>query len=96
MNIVWSPLAQIDYWLNIEFLETHWTEKEVFTFIDQTDHTINLIASDNASFVKTGYKNVYKVPIVSQVSLFYTCDGNTLTLLRFWNNYQNPEELKLR
>lgn len=96
MKIIWSPLAKIDYWKNIEYLENEWSPKEVISFIKEVEYNIDLLQKNNIFFVKTGYKNVYKLIIVKQVSLFYRIDDNRIELLRFWNNYQDLSKFKLK
>lgn len=96
MTIEWSFQAQIDYWSNIEYLKEEWSEKEVFAFIDNVDYTIKLLERNNVFFSKTQYKNVFKIVVVKQISLYYSIDKSTISLLRFWNNYQDLSEFKLQ
>jgi plasmid stabilization system protein ParE len=96
MIIEWSYLAKIDYWKNIEYLENEWSPKEVVAFIKSVDQHLELLKSDNIYFTKTGYKDVYKLVIVKQVSLFYRIKENKIELLRFWNNYQDLSKFKLK
>lgn len=95
ITIFWSELAKIDYWDNIEYLEKEWTLAEVYSFIDKVDQLIDLLAKDNLTFKPTNYKNTYQVPVVKQITLFYRFENNAIELLRFWNNYQNPDSLSL-
>lgn len=95
MNIIWSPQAQKDYWQNIDFLETEWTFQVVLNFINEVDYTIELLLKNNAQFTETKYKNVNKVVITKQISLYYRITKNSIELLRFWNTYQDSESFKL-
>ena len=96
MIVEWSPLARLDYWKNIEYLETEWSEKEVISFIENVDSTLNLLKRNNIQFIKTHYNGVLKVVVVKQISLFYTIQDDRIELLRFWNNYQDLSNFKLR
>jgi len=96
MIIIWSPQAKVDYWKNIEYLESEWSEKEVFSFIDNVDYHLNLLQAGNVYFLSTYYKDVYKVVVVKQISLFYRIQNNKIELLRFWNNYQDLDSFKLQ
>jgi plasmid stabilization system protein ParE len=89
MKISWSKLAKIDYWNNIEYLEREWTLTEVYNFIDKVDELIDLLAENNVSFKVTSYKNIYQVPVLKQITLYYRYEKNQIELLRFWNNYQD-------
>lgn len=95
-QIVWSGPSKDDYWQNIDFLLENWYKKQVIDFIDAVDRYLNIISSNPKTFSKTEYRNVRSVPIVKQVTLFYRIsDNNTVELIRFWNNYQNPDKLRL-
>jgi len=96
MEVEWSPKSRLDYIENIDYLLEQWTEKEVFSFNESIDYHIKLIKSGRISFTKTKYKNVFKVIIVRQITLFFAIVDNTIRLLRFWNNYQNPDDFKLQ
>lgn len=96
MIVYWSPLAKTDFWKNIEYLEKEWSAKEVISFIEEVDYNIQLLKKNNIFFIKTGYKDVYKIVIIKQVSLFYRLANNKIELLRFWNNYQDLNKFKLK
>jgi plasmid stabilization system protein ParE len=95
MDIVWSKLAQNDYWSNIEYLEKEWSVKEVYHFMDKTDEVLEILKTGKYSFRRTNYLNTFQVPVVPQVTLFYRIEKNTIVLLRFWNNFQDLSRLSL-
>ncbi|MFV8358412.1 type II toxin-antitoxin system RelE/ParE family toxin [Flavobacterium sp. XS1P32] len=95
MIIIWSPQAKKDYWQNIEYLEAEWSFQVVVNFINKVDDTIALLHKKNIEFISTNYKNVNKVVITKQITLYYKINSNTIELLRFWNTYQDLENLKL-
>jgi plasmid stabilization system protein ParE len=92
-NIIWSDLAIDDVSENIYYLEREWTEKEIERFLNKTDDVLEKLAKGNIKFKTTKYKDVYQVPIVKQITLFYEKNEDGIILLRFWNNYQNPKKL---
>lgn len=94
MNVVWSPQAQKDYWQNIDYLEKKWTFQDVLNFIEKVDNTINLLLKNKIQFIATNYKNVNKIVITKQITLYYRINYNTIELLRFWNTYQDLENFK--
>jgi plasmid stabilization system protein ParE len=94
--IVWSPLASKDYEENIEFLLQRWTTKEAIHFIEVTDSVLNIIEKVPMTFRSTGYKDIRAAVIVPQITLYYQLlDNGDVSLIRFWNNYQDPTKLKL-
>lgn len=96
-TIYWTSQAQIDYFENIEYLLEFWTEKEAQIFVNTTMEYLSIIEDKPKIFQKSNYKGVYRVPIVTQVVLFYRIvNGNEVELLRFWNAAQNPKKIKLK
>ncbi|WP_396177004.1 type II toxin-antitoxin system RelE/ParE family toxin [Flavobacterium sp.] len=95
MKIIWSPQAKKDYWQNIDYLEAEWTFNDVVRFIEKVDETITLLSQKNVVFISTNYRNVNKVVITKQITLYYKINSETLELLRFWNTYQDLKNFKL-
>jgi hypothetical protein len=80
---------------NIEYLEEHWSISEVNQFIDKTEHLIDLLQKGNIQFRPTNHLNTFQVPVLHQITLYYRIQNNRIELLRFWNNYQNLNKLRL-
>ena len=95
MKVIWSPQSRKDYWQNIEYLEAEWTFQDVENFIEKVDDTILLLLKNNIKFISSNYKNVDKVVITKQITLYYRTNKNVIELLRFWNTYQDIENFKL-
>jgi plasmid stabilization system protein ParE len=95
MNVIWAPQAKQDFWNNIDYLETEWSEKAAQNFIDKVNTTIELLKNDNVLFIKTNYKSVYKIVITKHISLYYRIENTNLELLQFWNTFQDTEKFKL-
>jgi plasmid stabilization system protein ParE len=95
MEIIWSPQAKKDYWQNIDYLEAEWTFNDVVRFIDKVVAIVNLLSHENIHFISTNYKNVNKVVITKQITLFYKMNSEKIELLRFWNTYQDLQNFKL-
>lgn len=95
-KIEWSLKAEYDYLDNIDFLQHKWTINEVHNFIDKVEEVIGLLQKENVNFKPTDYKNTYQITITKQITLYYCINqNNDIELLRFFNNYQNPERLSL-
>lgn len=93
-EVIWSPEAMDDYLSNIEYLEARWTEREARKFIEITEWTLNLVSRSPEMF-RLAEDDVRMVPIVPQITMFYRVSANAVHVLRFWNNYQNPERLRV-
>ncbi len=96
LNIIWSDDAVDDVLENIDYLEKHWTIKEVDTFSEEIDAVLEKLSIGNLTFKPCGYKNTYEVPIIKQITLYYQIQDNYILLVRFWNNYRNPDNLVIK
>ena len=96
MIIEWTILSNEDYFQNIEYLEHYWTEKEVLNFIQEVDFCIDLLEKGNVTFIKSDFEDVYKMVIVKQITLYYSVTNDTVFLMRFWNNFQDLQNFKLK
>jgi plasmid stabilization system protein ParE len=94
-TILWSVKAKTDYWNNIDYLEQFWSLKEVYNFIDIVDELADLLSKGNVQFKPTNYKNTYQVVVIKQITIYYKVENSEITLLRFWNNYQDLENFSL-
>ena len=95
MNIIWTKTATTDYWQNIDYLVKDWDEKIATDFIEKVEQVIYLISCNPNTFPKTNYKNIRYICIVPQITLYYQFKNDSIYLIRFWNNFQNPDKLKL-
>ena len=94
MTAVWSDEAKSDYDDNIDYLHKFWTEIEAQAFIDEVDLTLELLKTMPTMFPMSDYKNIRKCVVCKQINLLYQVSEDKIFLVRFWNNYQNPEGLK--
>lgn len=85
-KIVWVPLAIETYMEEIDFIYLKWNLKEVDDFVMLVDK--NLIRLSINPLVGQVHKNVYKIVISKQTSLFYRIieKDNKVELVYFWNN----------
>lgn len=95
VNIIWTEKAIADFSDSIYYLETQWSEKEINRFLEKTDEILDKLSKGNLTFQSTEHQNIYYVPILKQITLYYKITAKTTYLLRFWNNYQNPKTIKL-
>lgn len=95
MKIIWSPQAKKDYWQNIDYLEAEWTFNDVVGFIEKVERIMQLLLQKNVAFTATNYRDVNKVVITKQITLYYKINSETLELLRFWNTNQDLKNFKL-
>lgn len=93
-NIVASPLANSTYLQNIEFLEIHWSEKEVINFITKVSDIVAILKMNPQTFKKWEKDiNIHQIEIVKQITLYYRVTTKNVELLLFFNNLQDPNKL---
>lgn len=97
MEIVWSNQAQKDYYKVLAYLHENWGLNEVRSFVDKTEEVLGVIKNHPKTFVESPRKsNVRKGFVTKHNSLFYKVKPykKEIILLTFWDNRQNPQNLK--
>ena len=97
VEVNWSDEAEITFDLNINYLLSEWTQKEVKNFIQQTQYVISRLQEHPESYnpsIKN--KKVRRARLNKYVTLFYRyySTRKEIILLSFWNTKQNPGRLK--
>lgn len=95
--VLWSDEAKQTFDHNIEFLLDQWTEREINNFISATNEKIKNIKLNPKIYKKSEkHRSIRKCVINKNVSLFYKYfpRKGEVILLSFWNNRQNPKDLK--
>lgn len=97
MKILWTPEARQTFNSNIEYLIAEWGDQVTSDFLDRVDEVIAKIKSNPNLFpVINNVDNVHRCVVVKQITLYYrVVSSEQIYLISFWNNYQNPEFLRL-
>ncbi|HPH46529.1 MAG TPA: type II toxin-antitoxin system RelE/ParE family toxin [Chryseolinea sp.] len=95
MKIIWSTQATIDYHQNIFYLLKNWPDQVAIEFIDDVDAVIKLLESNPEVYPLTDHKEIRRVVVRKQITLFFKVQDAEIHLIRFWNTYQSPESLSL-
>jgi len=93
--VIWSPEARITYYQVLEYLNNDWTFREIENFIDRTEQALTHISRNPLLYQYSQQNNTYKCVVVKQVSLFYRIESESVELLIFWDNRQDPTRLIL-
>ncbi|HVV54909.1 MAG TPA: type II toxin-antitoxin system RelE/ParE family toxin [Mucilaginibacter sp.] len=95
--INWTPEAERTFSQNLEYLASRWNNKVVSDFIDKVDDALDVIALQPEAFpLHNATQNIHKSVVAPQITIYYRILNNeSIDLLTFWNNYQNPDKLKL-
>lgn len=95
--INWTPEAERTFLKNLEYLAYRWNNKVITDFINKVDDSLQIIASSPKAFpIHNSTLNIHKCVVTPQITVYYRIvNDHTIDLLTFWNNYQNPDKLKL-
>jgi plasmid stabilization system protein ParE len=90
-RIVWTDEALNNLRSIIEYFEKNWTEREIKKFVK----SLSLLASNPNSFPSINHpKNLRKVVISKQTSIFYQLIENQIRIVSLFDNRRNPDWLK--
>ena len=93
MKIIWSKVAEVDLEENLNYLNDEWNEKVVLDFTIETERIFEIIVQKPKAFKKFK-KNIHQVPITKHITLYYRIGKDKIELIRFWNNFKKPQEIK--
>ena len=90
-KIVWVPLAVETYMEEIDFIYLKWNQKEVDDFVMLVDENLKGLSIN--PLIGQIHKNVYKIVISKQTSLFYKIieKDKKVELVYFWNNKKDSQ-----
>lgn len=91
MQIIWSKNAQITFDAIVVYLENSFGNNIAKKFIAKADSSIQTIASFPNLYKAISLKqNVRKATISKVCSFYYEINDNTIVILYFWDNRQEP------
>ena len=91
MQIIWSKNAQITFDAIVVYLENSFGNDVAVKFIAKTGSSIQAITSFPNLYKAISLKqNVRKATISKVCSFYYEINDNTIVILYFWDNRQEP------
>ena len=97
-EVIWSRESYKTYLSNIQYLQIHWSAREIDRFIRQTDYVISRIQEYPQSFSPSPKsKSIRRARINKYITLYYRLQiqKKKVILLSFWNTRQDTEKLRL-
>lgn len=97
MEVIWSAKARITYFSVLDYLEKHWTKKEIIRFSYKTESVIRAIQKNPGIFpYSQKHRNIRRAIVDKNNSFYYQVDkaNRKIYLLTFFDNRQNPQKLK--
>ncbi len=96
LKIVWSKRASLRFDHIVSFLVGEWGEKsakdfiiKVFDFLDTLSEFPEIGSLENKE------KNIRGFTLLKQVNLYYRIKDDTIILILFFDNRQNPKKKKI-
>jgi plasmid stabilization system protein ParE len=95
-KIEWKTIATYSYFNEIDFILSKWNEIEVQKFEDLVYDFLATLSKTPEIGIFNSENNCYSLVISKQTTLYYKIieDKTQIDLILFWNNKQNPIQLK--
>ncbi len=94
-RILWTDHALKELAETYNYLETHFTEREMRKLSTEIDKTLKLISINPSLFPKSELKEVRRIVIKKFNTMYYREKENTIEILSFFSNRQNPDKGKI-
>ena len=96
-RIEWTDHALNELSETFEFVEKHWTEKELEKLSNKIEEILSLISMNPELFqISYAKKEIRRAVVTKHNSLYYRNKNETIEILSFFSNRKNPKELDLR
>ena len=90
-KIIWTPQAEKTFAAVVDYLQHHWSDREIQTFIERVNSITEHIKRHPLSYRSAGKEDVREALITKHNLLLYRVSGETIYLLYFWDTRKNPE-----
>ena len=95
-RILWTENALAELEATIAFLETNWTEKELRNLAIEIEKAIDLLSRNPLLFQPSDLNlTVRRVVVAKKNTLYYRINDNTVEVLSFFSNRQNPNKRRI-
>ena len=95
LEIFWSKKADRSFNKRINYLLDEWGDDVAESFIRRTYDLLDVLAEfPNIGSLENHKLEIRGFTITKQINVFYTIRNNTIVLLNFYDNRQNPQNRK--
>lgn len=96
MNVIWTPTAELSYAKELDKISKKWSINEIIDFMNLVDDFVKKLESGIIEGKISQKTNLRSFVISRQTTLYFDVfvDTQTIELLLFWNNKDNPKTLK--
>ncbi|MGB4447988.1 MAG: type II toxin-antitoxin system RelE/ParE family toxin [Cloacibacterium sp.] len=94
-KIFWTEHAASELEKTIQYLQTEFSDKEISKLLIKLEETLELISINPKIFPTSDKKGIHKAILLKYNSIYYREINNTVEILSFFSNRQNPKKRKL-
>lgn len=94
-KIVWTDNALSELKNTFDYLEKEWTHRELHNLAREIEKTIKLISNNPTLFPVYSKNKVHKAVIKKLNTIYYRKVNDTIEILSFFSNRQNPDKRKI-
>lgn len=94
-KILWTDHALKELAETYDYLEKNFTEYEIRKLSTEIDKTLKLIAINPSLFPLSEFKGIRRIVIKKFNTMYYREKENTVEILSFFSNRQNPDNRKI-
>jgi plasmid stabilization system protein ParE len=96
-NIFWTDFALNELHKTIQYLEAHWTERELKNLAIKLEETLMLISKNPTLFQVSDFKkDIRRVVILTHNTMYYRIHKNQIEIISFFSNRQSPKKRRLK
>lgn len=94
-KIFWTEHAASELEKTIQYLQTEFSDKEISKLLIKLEETLELISINPKIFPISDKRGIHKVILLKYNSIYYREINNTVEILSFFSNRQNPKKRKI-
>jgi plasmid stabilization system protein ParE len=95
IKIVWSKRASLKFDQIVLYLSEEWGEKSAVRFVKSVFDFLEILSEyPKIGSVENKVKNIRGFTIVKHVNVYYRIKGDSIMLILFFDNRQNPKKKK--
>ena len=89
LKVLWTPLAIEQLKSTLNYLELHWTNREMQHFVRNLDKRIELIRNyPELNRISERYPGTRECFVSKHNTLFFILEKDAIRIVTFWNNSQ--------
>jgi len=96
-KIFWTDFALKELAITIAYLEENWTVKELRNLASEIESNLLLISKNPFLFQSSDIKkDIHRVVIAKHNNLYYRVKNNSVEVISFFSNKQNPKKRRIK